>query len=157
MTKISFEAIEERYDDLDDEFFHEAELLIILFNFHPGVQAKWLSKLGFKEKEIKIIQELSDLFNKRKAELVKDKKPDNRQEVILLENDVIEELYEPRLLDINKNSEAITKWIKKKHPTAVILKEEQLDELEDLMKLEGRTVDYLVFTPEKIYSYQLKE
>lgn len=116
MGKISYKISH----SLIKELLHEAELLIILFTSPPEVQKKWLSKLNFSKKEIKIIMCFSDLFAKRKAELIINKSPKDRKDVILLENDVIESLYEPRLLSVKDESidcalKDIHKWLSRNH------------------------------------------
>lgn len=160
MARVSFEKLSDRFSDLDDEFFHEAELLIIFFDFHPDVLTKWLSGLKFKPAESKVIVALSGLFNQKKAALIAKKKPSNRRGVILIENDVIESLYEPRLLRVHDESRDCAlkdakNWLMDKHKGSVILDESRINALERFLRLEGRSVDFLVFTPLKVFSYQL--
>ena len=88
--KLSIESLKRKFKGIDDEYLHDAELLVILFNFWPEVQEKFLKRLKYKPSEIELIMKVSDLFAKRKVKLIYEKIPKNRKGVILIENDVIE-------------------------------------------------------------------
>ncbi|MBD3312455.1 hypothetical protein GF352_03320 [archaeon] len=161
MGKVSINDLKRKYGAVDDEFLHEAQLLIIMFNFWPEVQQKWLKKLDFKPEEINKVLKISDLYAQKKIELMNEKLPVNRRGVILIENDVMELLYKPRALIVSDSSKAealkvLEEYLEDKHPGAVLVNHQQIDKLEDLMNLEGRSVDFLVFTDKEIISYQVE-
>ncbi len=143
------------------EYLHEAELLIIMFNFWPAVQRKWLKLLKYKKKEIDIIMGLSNLFNEKKSRLISKNKPLNRKEIILLENDVIEQLYKPRVMTLLASDKKTAlkialRALQKEHPESVILDKKRINALEEFMNLEGSSVDFLIFKPREILSYQIE-
>ncbi len=148
-------------DAIIKRFFHEAELLIILFNMNPVVQVKSLKKIKVKDEDINKFLKISTLFNKRKDKLIIKRKPKNRQEVILIENEVMRELYEPRILRLsNCDKELLVsaeEWLKCRYPKALIINHKMIDKLELIMDLNDRSVDFLVFTNNKIISYKVIE
>lgn len=161
MGKVSLGSLEERYDEIVKEFLHEAELLVIFFTSPPAAQKKWLAGLKFNPKEINVIMQLSDLFARRKVKLMIEKVPKNREGIILIENDVMESLYEPRLLRVKDETREcalkdVMKWLQRRHSNDVILNEDRINALEDLLSLQGGSVDFLVFTNKGIMSYQLE-
>lgn len=161
MSEVSINDLKSKYGPVDDEFLHEAQLLIIMFNFWPAVQQKWLKKLGFKPEEVDKVLKISDLYAQKKIELMNQKLPVNREGVVLIENDVIEWLYKPRVLIISDDSKAealeiAEEYLDDKHPHDLVVNHQQIDELEDLMNLEGRSVDFLVFTDKNVISYQVE-
>ncbi len=159
--KVPIDKLKKEFKGIVKEFFNEAQLLIIMFNFWPEVQRKWLRELGYKENEIKIVLKVSDLYARKKVKMIKEKRPINRKGVILIENEVLKSLYEPRIMEVlvDNRKDALdiaADYLKGKYPDAVIMDQKRIDELEDLMKLQGRSVDFLVFTPKKIISYQVE-
>jgi hypothetical protein len=160
-VKVSIESLKDKYRGIDDEFQHEAELLIILFNFWPEVQRRWLMKLRLKPAEIETVMKVSDLFAKKKVQLMNDKVPVNRKGIILVENDVMESLYDPRIIRVLENDrkdalKIAKKYLGQEHADSVIIDQAQIDKLEDIMRLQDRSVDFLIFSKNKIISYQVE-
>ena len=159
--KEPIDKLKKEFKGIVQEFFNEAQLLIIMFNFWPEVQEKWLKELGYKKEEREIILKVSDLYAKRKVRMITKKMPTSREGIILIEDEVLKSLYEPRimrvLIDNKKDALQIARdYLENKYPNAVIMDQKRIDELEDLMKLQGRSVDFLIFTPKKILSYQVE-
>jgi len=160
MKKLGIEDLKQKYLGIDDEFLHQAEFLVILFNFWPEVQRKWLKKFKFKPKEIEQVMKISDLYAKQKVELMNKRLPKNRRDIIIIENDVIESLYKPRLLKVKAKDkvEALgiaEEYLESKHK-GVLVNHSLIDKMEDFMNLQDRSVDFLVFEGNSVYSYQVE-
>ena len=157
MDKINIDEIIDKYEDYDDKYFHEAELLIIFFNFWPEVQRKMLKRLKLSDKEIEIVMSVSDKYAKKKARLIRKKVPLNREGVILIENDVIKDLFFPKIIKIRDvegdEYETLKRYFKMRYKKAVVMDRKKIDEFEKILNLEGESVDFLIFTKDKIYSY----
>jgi len=158
MKKVSIEKLKKSFKGIDDEFLHQAEFLIIMFNFWPEVQRKWLKKFKLKPKEVEQVMKVSDLYAKRKVSLMNKQLPKNRRDIILIENDILESLYEPRIMRVKASNKSEALEIAEDYLTnhGVLLNHSLIDQMEDFMNLQGRSVDFLVFKNKKIYSYQVE-
>ena len=159
IKKVS--SLEKKYKGLAKESTVEAELLIKFFNFWPEVQVKWLLELGFNKSDIKTIMKLSDKYAELKVKLINERIPKNRKDIIIIENDVLEMIYKPRLMILKEPTkgeaiEVASKWIKQRYKDAVILDPKKLDDLEALMRHPTGGVDFLVFTKDEVIGYEVE-
>jgi len=134
MTKIKFKMLEKKCKDVAKEFMEELELLPIFLNYYPDVQRRWLEDMGLNEKEILIINQVTEEYAKKKVALQNKKKPKTKQQIIKIENEVLRDMYQGRLMIIKAKAPLKTskKMLKQKYPDAAILDPDELEELEQL-------------------------
>lgn len=159
VKKIS--SLEKKYKGLSREIAHEAALLVRFFNLWPEVQVKILIQLGLSNSEIKRIMNLSDNYALKKIKIINERIPNNRKDIIIIENDAIEMLYKPRIMMLKEpnRSEALKvadKWLKQRYKGALIMDSKKIEDFEDLMNHEGRSIDFLVFDKKEILSYAIE-
>ena len=134
MSKIKFDLIEKKCKAVAEEFMEELELLPIFLNYYPEVQNKWLEDIGLSQREMAIVKRVVDDYRERKVELENKELPQKRKEVIELENDVLQEMYEARLLSIKAEAplKVAKNILKEQYPGTAILEPRELEELENL-------------------------
>ncbi|HDQ59622.1 MAG TPA: hypothetical protein ENN30_00345 [Candidatus Woesearchaeota archaeon] len=134
MTKLKFEMLEKKCKDVAEEFMEELELLPIFFNYYPEVRRKWLEEIGLNEKEILIVSQVAEEYARRKVALQNKKIPKKRKQVINIENDILQEMYEGRLMVVKSESPLKTsmKILKQQYEETAILDPRELEELENI-------------------------
>ena len=134
MPKIKFEMLEKKCKEVAAEFMEELELLPIFLNYYPDVQDKWLKEIKLTEKEISSIKGVIDEYAKQKVALQNKKLPKTRQEVIELENDILQKMYEGRLMVLKAKSPlaAAKKILKQSYQDSAVVDPKQLEKLENL-------------------------
>jgi hypothetical protein len=162
--KISFEELKKECKECAADFITELELLPIFLNYYKDVEDKWLEEAGLKKGEISKIKKVVDEYAKRKVELEKKEKPQNREETIKIEDKVLREMYEGIVVKVGSiKDEFIKSFLQSKYPDAVILSPEQMHKLEKVTlfveHMKKFPADFLVFDAEsnKIIGYELFE
>jgi len=154
---MRFETLEKKCKECAEEFLEQLELLPIFLNYYPDVREDWLEEIGLTKADIKRIKKVVDEYAKRKVELENKRLPQKRKEVIQIEDEVLKQMYEGKLIKIKKTKapkKTAKQLIKEMYPNCAIIDDEKLRKLETLTLFKEHQkrfpMNFLVFDPEKL-------
>jgi hypothetical protein len=153
--EISFERLEKQNKELAEEFLKELELLPVFLNYFPDVQEKWLHEAGVKPDDVAKIKQVASHYAAEKVKLENKLLPQEREQVIRIEDAVLKNLFSAKLYKIsaepNKVGKLVEAVLKQEYPEAAVLAPEQLKKIERFTLFEHEEkrfpMHYLVFDP----------
>ena len=149
---MKFKTLERNHPECAAEFLEELNLLAVLLNYPPENRIKWLKKIGIKKRNLARIEKIALKYAEEKVKLENKKKPKNKKEVILIEDEILKKMFKGKLIKIHHTQSLLRtskEILKQEYPNAAIIEPEQMDELESVMSIEGHVkrfpMDFLVF------------
>ncbi len=153
---MKFETLEKTCKECAEEFIEELKLLPVFLNYFPDVQEKWLEEIGLSKSDIQKIKKVVSKYAEEKVKLENERLPQKREDVILIENDVLKKMFIGKLIkikDTNVPKKVANEIIKELYPNCAIINPEQLRELETLTLFKEHEkrfpMNFLVFDPDK--------
>ena len=154
---MKFKTLERKHPECAAEFLEEINLLAVFLNYPPEIRMKWLKKIGIKKRNLARIEKVALKYAEEKVNLENKKKPKNKKEVMLIEDEVLRKMFRGKLMKIHHTQSLLRtskEVLKQEYPNAAIIEPEQMDELESVMSLEGHIkrspLDFLVFDPKNV-------
>ncbi|MCK4670602.1 MAG: hypothetical protein KAT43_05360 [Nanoarchaeota archaeon] len=159
MKSMKFEALEKKYPREAKEFVTDQKVAVTFLN--SPVRGNWMSILELKKKDVEAIKQVIDAYAKQKVIGINKVKPKYRKEVIQIENEIFEKMFEgkfykirhakERVRDKVEAMEIVEKLLKKDYPGAAILDIHKLERLATLCSLENETPsEFMVFDPKNM-------
>lgn len=159
MKSVKYESFEKEYPRAADEFVTDQKIAVTFLN--SPVRGNWMTILDLSDKEIKAIEKIIGRYAKKKIEQEKKKKPRTRLEVIRIENEIFERMFQGKVYKVRHRTEQVPdkveavetvgKILKKEYPKAAILDLQKLGRLATLCSLgEEMPSEFMVFDPEKM-------
>ncbi|MBW3011002.1 hypothetical protein KY335_04335 [Candidatus Woesearchaeota archaeon] len=159
MKSVKFEALEKEYPREAEEFVTDQKVAVTFLN--SPVRGNWMSILELDKKDVEKIKAVVDSYAKQKIIEVNKKSPQSRKEVIQIENEIFEKMFEGRVFRIKhikervpdkvEAIEIVEKMLKNEYPEAAILDMHKLERLATLCALENETPsEFMVFDPKSM-------
>ncbi len=154
---MRFKTLERKHPESAKEFLETLNMLPIFLNYYPEVRDKWMKDIGLKKRDISRVNKVVSKYAEEKVKLENKKKPKNRKDVILIEDEVLKNIFEAKLIKIHHSQSLLRtskEIIKQEYSNCAIIEPEQMDELESMLLMEGHKkrfpMDFLVFDPKNM-------